>query len=68
MQLLKEHEYQTVHYEEEVQLRKRYEMKINELYILHRDVETRYKRAVEELIRVEIIRDRKSMEYDDKLE
>jgi len=39
MALMSEHEMQTVHYEEEVQVRKKYEMKINELYILHRDVE-----------------------------
>ena len=38
-------------------LRKRYEMKINELFILHREVETRYKRAVEEIIRIDFMKE-----------
>ncbi len=38
-------------------LRKKYEMKINELFILHREVETRYKRAVEEIIKVDFLKE-----------
>lgn len=38
-------------------MRKRYEMKINELFILHREVETRYKRAVEEIIRIDCMKE-----------
>ena len=32
-------------------------MKINELFILHREVETRYKRAVEEIIRIDFMKE-----------
>lgn len=32
-------------------------MKINELFILHREVETRYKRAVEEIIRIDCMKE-----------
>lgn len=32
-------------------------MKINELYILHRDVEQKYRRSVEELLRVELLKE-----------
>ena len=39
-------------------------MKINELFILHRDVETRYKRAVEELIRSDYMKDEAEKEGD----
>ena len=56
-QLQKEHEVQNRNYEDEVNLRKKYEMKINELFILHREVETRYKRAVEEVIRVDFMKE-----------
>ncbi len=48
---------QSKNYEEEVNLRKKYEMKINELFILHRDVETRYKRAVEEIIKIDFLKE-----------
>lgn len=56
-QLQKDHEQQNKNYEDEVNLRKRYEMKINELFILHREVETRYKRAVEEIIRIDFMKE-----------
>ncbi|CDW78838.1 UNKNOWN [Stylonychia lemnae] len=56
-QLQKDHEQQNKNYEDEILLRKRYEMKINELFILHREVETRYKRAVEEIIRIDFMKE-----------
>jgi hypothetical protein len=61
-QLQQEHEAQNKNYEDEVSLRKKYEMKINELFILHREVETRYKRAVEEIIKVDFIKEDLSSE------
>eukprot|EP00347_Sterkiella_histriomuscorum_P014662 403360026 len=56
-QLQKDHDQQNKNYEDEINLRKRYEMKINELFILHREVETRYKRAVEEIIRIDFMKE-----------
>ena len=38
-------------------------MKINELFILHREVETRYKRAIEEIIKIDFLKE----EIDSKL-
>ena len=32
-------------------------MKINELFLLHREVETRYKRAVEEIIKIDFLKE-----------
>jgi hypothetical protein len=48
---------QSKSYEEEINLRKKYEMKINELFIFHREVETKYKRAIEEIIKIDYLKE-----------
>lgn len=35
-------------------------MKINELFTFHREVETRYKRAVEEIIKIDFLKEEAS--------
>ena len=51
MRLKLEEEYMqnTKNHEEEVQLRLKFESKLNNMHSVHRDLETRYKRALNEL-------------------
>lgn len=44
-----------INHEEEVSLRLKLESKLNNLYSLHRDLESKYKRALEELSQQEIV-------------
>lgn len=51
MRLKLEEEYMqnTKNHEEEVQLRLKFESKLNNMHSVHRDLETKYKRALNEL-------------------
>jgi len=51
MRLKLEEEYMqnTKNHEEEVQLRLKFESKLNNMHSVHRDLETRYKRALNEM-------------------
>lgn len=54
-------------HEEEVTLRLKFENKLNDLHSLHRDLESKYKRALQELADQEEI-SKKSVEKQQKLE
>lgn len=54
-----EEEYQqnTKNHEEEVQLRLKFESKLNNMHSIHRDVDTKYKRALKEIESIQLDRD-----------
>ena len=43
-------------------------MKINELFILHRELETRYKRALEEIVQIDYAKEELNKEFERKQE
>lgn len=57
MRLKLEEEYMqnTKNHEEEVQLRLKFESKLNNMHSVHRDLETKYKRALSELAGLQTI-------------
>jgi len=57
MRLKLEEEYMqnTKNHEEEVQLRLKFESKLNNMHSVHRDLETKYKRALNELAGLQTI-------------
>lgn len=57
MKLEEEFMMNTKNHEEEVQLRLKFESKLNNMHSIHRDVDTKYKRALKEIESIIIDRD-----------
>ena len=55
-----------IKHEEEVSLRLKLESKLNNLYSLYRDLESKYKRSLEDLCNQEVIR-KQTIESNEKL-